>query len=212
MTGRYISHISTENIQSIADSAWWQLLIVIITALLTQLFGYVFVMRRKRKQKIVITCSNLVANLRTFRHGYHAFIEHDINFIDQQKHVKEAIKRGDDKAFEIHKDAAFHAQKTALHFAEQMMQSQSKVIELSFALTGIHNERFANEKNFYDAINNIETSMTDDRDNLVALKKQIDEKIIPSMVIIEALCHKIINEESRSLWQQLKHFMSFNNE
>lgn len=194
--------------QVLSAPLWQQLVIVFATAILTQLFAHIYLLRRRKKQKITEMAAQLMSSGREFRNNYTKFLEYNIDFSKQQTVMQESIKRSSERGYEVSKEAAFISQKTALYFLRQLAVSRKQFIEAAFLLTSIHNERFGKDKKlqekFMKAINSIEGAKFGDFQNEEEMKKAVDKVLLPSLKIIETSAHLIIYEINRSLLEKLK--------
>jgi hypothetical protein len=175
-----------------------------MTALLTQFFASLFLMRRRKRERITELAAQVKTNSMNIRTYLISFKEFDIDFQNQQKHASKAVVAKIDKAFEIHKEAALYAQKTTQHFGKEYAHAQTAFTEAAYLLTALHNRRFSKEDRFRKALEKIQAVAVSEDKNFAKAKQEINDKLLPELEVVHKLCHLIIYEQNRSIWEKFK--------
>lgn len=203
------------NIWNVAlEAPWWQLTTVFLVAILTQYFAHVFLLRRKKKDRIIELAGKLRSAGRKMRHDWVSFLDYDLSFIqlrdkvDKELSSKKQLAGTEKERFDIAREATFNYEKTALHFREKLQDNRSEFIDAGVILTSVHNERFSKQQKFKDAIDAIEDAyfQASDFGNVQDIKKAVNAKINPNLRLIERLCQRVIWEESASRWSRVSDY------
>lgn len=174
-----------------------------LTAIISSSLAYFFAERAKKKKTINEALARVVAAGRIYRNAYIRMVEYDIDLSQQQKNMVAALKQKEERIFEVHKDAALIAQKTAMKHQDAVATASSELIESFFLLSAFLNRKVHNYK-IQEEVNGIIGFILRERGSFETAKREVDGALMPRLIRIEKLCNRLLWEQNVSPFVRLK--------
>ena len=169
----------------------------ILASILSANLTYVYTGRTRKKKLTNEALANLASAGRAYRNYYMRMVEHDIDFSVQQQMMAAALKAGNDKAFDVHREAAKLSQRTALDHQDNVLRASTKLFEASYVLAAFLNKQVRKYK-LQDEINRVIGFILKERTDFDEAKKEIDDGLLPHLKKVETICNRLLWEQNAS--------------
>lgn len=205
ITQSHYPHVTNSDFWTrIADTAWWQLLTIILVALLTQFFGHVFLKNRKRRQKLVETASTVISSTRQIRSSLSSYKQDELNFANTQNFLQEALKSKDQRIFMHHQQIVMTAHESMIRSQQSLETARVRFVRAAYLLRNMSYKRLGMHNKFMSAINKFLDPEIGQHNDAEAIKNDIESILKKPMQEIESVCGKEIYINTRSITEWLK--------
>jgi hypothetical protein len=187
----------------ISKTAWWQLLVVVVTALLTQYFGHVFLGNRKKREAIIDAASRMISYGRQIRGNLSLYKQSELMFEEAQNHLAAALKDKDTRVFDYQRAVVMVAHDDMAAAQLSYEDARNKFIEASYLLVNMCYERLGepNNKELSRSINKLIDPQIGKFDTIAAIKDEIDKRLVEPMYVVEEACGYEVYLQNRSIWR-----------